>query len=56
MIRYLYEPYGQTIRSWSDPDAGASSNDGAENASLTAPAVDHNPYRYARATPTPTPA
>ncbi len=46
VIRYLYEPYGQTIRSWTDPDAGTSSNDGAQNATLTTPTVDHNPYRY----------
>lgn len=47
VTRYLYEPYGEQIRSWVDPNAGTSSNDGAENASLAAPNSDNNSWRYA---------
>lgn len=47
VTRYLYEPYGEQIRSWVDPNAGTSSNDGAENTSLAAPSSDNNPWRYA---------
>ncbi len=47
VVRYLYEPYGNQIRSWTDPTAGSSTNDGAENSVLTAPTIDNNPWRYA---------
>ena len=51
VIRYLYEPYGQTIRSWADPDAGTQQRrhhrNGAETLTgFPTPTVDHNPYRY----------
>lgn len=46
VIRYLYEPYGNTIRSWTDNTPATGSGDGAETPSA-APASDHNPWRYA---------
>lgn len=45
-VRYLYEPYGQQIRTWTDTNNG-DGNNGSENTSMTAPAVDNNPWRYA---------
>lgn len=38
---------GEQNRSWVDPNVGASSNDGAENASLAAPNNDNRPGRHA---------
>ncbi len=52
VIRYLYEPYGQTIRTWEDPDAGDANNDGIiEDGAETltgfpAPSSDPNPFGY----------
>lgn len=46
LVRYLYEPYGQTIRSWTDTNPDDPDN-GSENTNLTTPAVDYNPWRYA---------
>jgi RHS repeat-associated protein len=45
-IRYLYEPYGETIRTWTDPSPGTSSSKYTEDGSATTPTVDHNPGRY----------
>ncbi len=52
VIRYLYEPYGQTVRSWEDPDAGDADNDGiiddgAETLTgFPTPTGDRNPFGY----------
>ncbi|WP_207793419.1 DNRLRE domain-containing protein [Nocardioides acrostichi] len=46
VTRYLYEPYGTTIRTWNDTTPG-DGNNGSENGSLTAPSADNNPYGYA---------
>jgi RHS repeat-associated protein len=46
--RYLYEPYGQQIRTWIDAAAGTSLFDGSELAALGQPeGADYNPWRYA---------
>jgi RHS repeat-associated protein len=46
--RYLYEPYGQQIRTWIDTTAGTSLFDGSELAALRQPeGADYNPWRYA---------
>ena len=45
-IRYAYEPYGQRIRTWEDPNAGTATSRYTHSSAATAPAVDHNPYGY----------
>lgn len=52
--RYLYEPYGEQIRSWIDASPGANSNgsgtppDGSESTPTAADnAADSNPWRFA---------
>ncbi len=45
-VRYLYEPYGQTIRTLTDTNT-TDGNNGAENSSYSAPESDTNPWRYA---------
>lgn len=61
VIRYLYEPYGQEIRSWEDPYAGTADSTGSgnlidtdnvvggsEDPTLRQPGgADYNPWRYA---------
>lgn len=44
--KYLYEPYGETIRSWEDTAPGTSTSIGTEQPA-NAPAVDVNPFRFA---------
>jgi RHS repeat-associated protein len=44
--RYLYEPYGQTIRTWTDSNLGTSNSLYTESTTATTPAVDYNPWRY----------
>ncbi|WP_299056353.1 DNRLRE domain-containing protein [uncultured Nocardioides sp.] len=46
MIRYLYEPFGQIIRTWTHPGAGTSNQDGSENGALQAPSSNMNPFTY----------
>ncbi len=52
VIRYLYEPYGQTVRTYEDPDAGDADNDGiiddgAETLTgFPTPTGDRNPFGY----------
>ena len=45
-VRYAYEPYGQRIRTWEDPNAGTATSRYTHSSAATAPAVDHNPYGY----------
>ena len=44
--RYLYEPYGQTIRTWEDTNP-ATTNTQYTESTATPPATDYNPWRYA---------
>ena len=46
VTRYLYEPYGQTIRSWVDPNAGTGSSKYTEDGTASAPSNDYNPFGY----------
>ncbi|MBF4164013.1 RHS repeat-associated core domain-containing protein [Nocardioides acrostichi] len=46
VTRYLYEPYGATIRTWDHTSPG-NGNDGSENNSFAAPSTDFNPFGYA---------
>ena len=46
LVRYLYEPYGQQIRSWEYPNAGTATTL-RSRATATTPATDYNPWRYA---------
>ena len=44
--RYLYEPYGEQIRSWADPAPGTANSVGTELPGGS-PSIDGNPWRYA---------
>jgi RHS repeat-associated protein len=44
--RYLYEPYGETIRTWTDPNPGTSTSKYTEDGTATTPVDDYNPWRY----------
>ncbi len=45
-VRYLYEPYGQTIRTWEDTGAGTSTTQYTEDGTASAPNNDYNPFGY----------
>jgi RHS repeat-associated protein len=44
--RYLYEPYGEQIRTWTDPNPGTATSQYTES-TASAPSADVNPWRYA---------
>ena len=44
-VRYAYEPYGQTIRTWVDPDPGTAADAYSEDAA-SEPTEDYNPFGY----------
>lgn len=44
--RYLYEPYGETVRTWEDPSPGTGNALYTEDAAST-PTDDYNPWRFA---------
>ena len=44
--RHLYEPYGQTIRTWTDPAPGTNNSQYSEDGTASAPSSDPNPYGY----------
>ena len=45
-VRYLYEPYGQTIRTWEDTGAGTSNSKYTEDGTANVPISDYNPFGY----------
>ena len=44
--QYLYEPYGQTIRTWEDTGAGTSNSKYTEDGTANVPISDYNPFGY----------
>lgn len=52
LIRYLYEPYGQLIRTWTQNNAGTPTpggdnpGDDSQDSDASAPNTDNNPFTY----------